>query len=776
MLTDELPEEAEATEEPQNSEILDDNTDDQMVDLSAYEDIISLLNITTKGRHISLLNPEERVQVEHYMNYVSTFRVPEGQVKCLSTNPSCLKLTTTYPTNKVLESKNYEDFVYVRSLMGYMCGKYFVKEIPSRAIILPSQRLGYYTHLLQEREDDGLDSNETSDESYIKTLSVLKEAVHNSIEEDPNFVQALSPFITRAKDARRLNDADLDIKPPVQDESDPNNEESNVAEFSDKAERAPVKDVSVLAKEKNDYKRALDEYEQQRASAQSGLKKILSKKAEYELILKRPRPKSKEELDAEANAATRRMIQIDFMVEKPIEDELPHPESNKYLGEYFKLKPVLKVCAKCGDSNHSDHKCSFESVLDGSKKFKSDPSKYEGCDWFTPDADSLAAKGVNNLLKCMYLYCRDRESHVVATCPAMHGRCGTCHTRGHDNEVIEALDELDGSTVKITVNCPIVQTRLMQIEGNTGKVFGATWRNLQEVFEQFANQGEFTKYRFSQPVAGWYPVRSEKDGRILKAIGYKWLSRLSAEKSVGLLSGFSLNCQALQGPPFLTFTDSEWELITRRRDAKRSADKIDKLESKKMKTSRQSSPSVQSAAKVPRQTIAPNATFPIPPVDYSRPPPVTYATALSTPSTPQPKNRPQAARGSKNLSPRTRYRSNRPSHNTPASQQTPTPSGSSHRSPSTGYAFHQQRLKATAKNAKAFYLDFTEADTYFPPKSSGKANTAKPYRSAFPPHEYANWNKKHDNAAKSSSSVSTKNPEPPKKKPSANDFTFEDLK
>ena len=123
MLTDELPEEAEATEEPQNSEILDDNTDDQMVDLSAYEDIISLLNITTKGRHISLLNPEERVQVEHYMNYVSTFRVPEGQVKCLSTNPSCLKLTTTYPTNKVLESKNYEDFVYISICQEYSLNK-----------------------------------------------------------------------------------------------------------------------------------------------------------------------------------------------------------------------------------------------------------------------------------------------------------------------------------------------------------------------------------------------------------------------------------------------------------------------------------------------------------------------------------------------------------------------------------------------------------------------------------------------------------------------------
>ena len=294
MATDQQPEEAEATEASQNSEVLEDNTDDQMIDMSAFEDIISLLHITTNGRYIALSNPDERVQIEHYMNYISTFRVPEGHVKCLSSNPSCLKLTTTYPTNRVLESKNYEDFVYVRSLMGYMCGKYFVKEIPSRTIILPSQRLGYYNHLLQEREDDGLNSNETSDESYLKTLSVLKEAVHNSIEEDPDFVQGLSPFITRAKDARRLNDADLDIKPLVQDESDPNNEASNVAEFSneveptvhsettgnmDEAERAPVKDVSILAREKNEYKRALDEYNQQRASAQTGLKKALSEKA-----------------------------------------------------------------------------------------------------------------------------------------------------------------------------------------------------------------------------------------------------------------------------------------------------------------------------------------------------------------------------------------------------------------------------------------------------------------------------------------------------------------
>ena len=199
-----------------------------------------------------------------------------------------------------------------------------------------------------------------------------------------------------------------------------------------------------------------------------------------------------------------------------------------------------------------------------------------------------------------------------------------------------------------------------------------------------------------------------------------------------------------------------------------------------MKTSNLTNPSVHGAAKVPRQTLTPNATFPIPPVDYSRPPPMSYAKASASPATPQLPQRPQtamAARGNRHQSPRTRYRSNRPSHKTLASQQTPTPSGSSHRPPSAGHTVHQQRLRATAKNAKAFYLDFTEANKFFPQGASGETKTSRPYRPAYPHREYMNWDEEHKNAAKSSSSVSAKNSEPSRKKPGASDdFTFEDLK
>ena len=788
-------EETEATEETsQKPQVADD---DEMVDSTIYNDLITSLNIISNGRHIAIQNPDLRVRIEHFLNYISSITVPEGHVKCLTTKPSCMKLTPTHPTSRVLESKRFEDFVYVRSQMGYMCGKYFVIEIPSRTIILPSQRLGYYDHLLEEREEDGHNPEETISESYLGTLYVLKKAVQTSIDEDPDFTQGLSPFIERAKEAQRqYNDSllvDIDIKPLAPEESDQNAEVANVANTPNEAEsivqpvtsrnmteaeRAPVKDVSVLGRDKNDYKRALDEYNQQRASAQAGLKKALSAKAEFEAILKRPQPKSKEELEAEAEAAADRMVLIDFMVERPVEDEIPQLESNQYLSEYLKLTPVLRVCAKCGNSDHSNHRCSFESALDGNKRNKTDPSKYEGCDWFTPDADSLAAQGVHGLLTCMYPYCRDRESHVVATCPAMHGRCATCRTRGHDNKVVETLNSLDGSTIK-TVNCPVVQQQLLQIEGNQGKVEGATWRNLQEKFEQLANYGEFTRYRFAQPMAGWFPVYSEKDGRVLKAIGYRWLMRVSADKSVMLLSRFSESCQTLiGGPPFKTFTDSEWELINRRRDAKRSADKIDKLEAKKMKTSNHMNPSVQGAAKVPRQTLASNATFSIPPVDYSQPPPKkSYAMASAGPAVPQPQQRPQpasAARGSRHQSPRTRYRSNRPPHKAPTSQPTPSTSGSTYRPPSAGHTVHQQRLRVTAKNAKAFHFDCTEANKYFP---QGAAANPRPYRPAYHPREYANWDKECRDAAKSNSAVSTKDSEPSKPKPSTSkNFTFEDLR
>ena len=184
MASDHQQEETEATEEAsQSAELLEEPEDDDMVDSSIYNDIITSLNIVSNGRHVALQNPDVRVRIEHFFNYLSSLRVPEGHVKCLTIKPSCIKLTQVHPNNKVFESKHFDDFVYVRSLMGYMCGKYFVIEIPSRTIILPSQRLGYYDHLLAEREDDGHNPNETINETYLSTLSVLKKAVQASIEE-----------------------------------------------------------------------------------------------------------------------------------------------------------------------------------------------------------------------------------------------------------------------------------------------------------------------------------------------------------------------------------------------------------------------------------------------------------------------------------------------------------------------------------------------------------------------------------------------------------------
>ena len=462
MLPAPKPEETAATDAVSpNYEVQEEDVNSNMDDISVFDDLIKALDIIIEGRHITLGNPDKQVPIEHFMNFLQKHQAPEGLVKCLNILPTCVRLMTVYQTNRCLKTKRFEDFIYVRSSMGYMTGKYFVQEIPSWKI-LPSQREGYYNHLLEEREEDGTDPNKAADESYLKILSVLKDAVSTWIEEDPKGEEGLLPFLKRAKESRKLHDnnllSDLDLNPLTPDESGQEIETAKVVETSEAAEqmvpsenpsetdaveRAPAKNSPLLVGEKIEHNRAVDEYERQMSFARAELKRVIYQKAKYEGILRKPRPKSRLELEEEAEEATRLMARINFMVEKPIEDEIPHPDSIKYTSEYLKLNPVLNVCAKCGDSSHTNHKCSFETILDGSKRGKASPSKYEGYEWFKPDEDSLAAQGVDGLLTCMYPYCRDRETHVVATCPYLHGRCATCRTRGHDDKIDQTID-LDG--------------------------------------------------------------------------------------------------------------------------------------------------------------------------------------------------------------------------------------------------------------------------------------------------------------------------------------------
>ena len=79
MASDHQQEETEATEEAsQSAELLEEPEDDDMVDSSIYNDIISSLNIVSNGRHVALQNPDVRVRIEHFFNYLSSLRVPEA--------------------------------------------------------------------------------------------------------------------------------------------------------------------------------------------------------------------------------------------------------------------------------------------------------------------------------------------------------------------------------------------------------------------------------------------------------------------------------------------------------------------------------------------------------------------------------------------------------------------------------------------------------------------------------------------------------------------------
>ena len=605
-----------------------------------YTQLFDKLAIETSGRFIDLGSPDHIVNAMHFTNLVQRYEVAPGAVRVLNTGPKGIQLHTIYQGDRCLKLKRFEDFTYVRTMLGYMVDLNFINEIPP-SLIYPKHRDGFWQHITTEREEDGVNPLFHADEQYHQNLAFLRKAVSVWMEDDPKGVRAFEPYLQMVKRAKLPDESQqTSAEQSVNVESNPNNGEDNEMEevlASNEAEQTnseipseesathPEAIRPLSASERAAHERALFEHAQSISNAREKLAELNVCRKELEGLIISPPPKSREECEKEAFEASDSAVRISIMVDMPYEDDNPHPESVQFRHELLKLNPKLNFCAKCGDINHASQRCFVETAKDANNKGKTDFSKYEKSAWSYPNVDSVAAQGEEGSPACLYPFCRDRDSHVIAACPYLHKRCAICRTRGHDDifeQVRDCFSDDGVSYTKVLVNCPLY-AQTLQAQGHpdfTGRylIVTKTWKDLQTAFEKYACHGAFTKYRFSQPSAGWYPITSEKEARIVKAIGYRWLNRISAEQSINLLLGIGKSCREVLGLPFQSFTDKEWEMIFFRREAKRSSDKS---LSKKPKTANNAVE--HTAPKLPRQAPQAPASLPGPST-----PTQTYASAM----------------------------------------------------------------------------------------------------------------------------------------------------
>ena len=208
------------------------------------------------------------------------------------------------------------------------------------------------------------------------------------------------------------------------------------------------------------------------------------------------------------------------------------------------------------------------------------------------------------MLSCAYRYCRDNGTHSTTVCPDLHQRCAACRVRGHDNLIIkiEGKRDLEGRAILYETHCPTVKSHWVEKEKLTEwEVACPSYPDLQREFEKQAPLGIFTKYRFNDAGAGWYPATTEKDIRIIRALGYRSLETTTAEESVALLSAIHDLCkQAFAGTNNLSFEgfpDEKWTIIHKRREDKRS---LKREESKLNKAAKKAETAAAKNARLPR--------------------------------------------------------------------------------------------------------------------------------------------------------------------------------
>ena len=783
---------------------------------SVYDDLLESLELDIDGRFFNIAKPEATVLTVHFGNLMFRHETEVvGQVKVLNTLPCDIAKAIKHvrQNDKVLKTKKFKDFIYVQDLKGYLVpGWYMVREIPSMKVLLQN-RDQYEEHLLGEREADALDPN--VDETYRITLGILKDAVEMWKNSTEGQHSDLSPYLQKAKahakavydrvqeektltDQARADSSAISVNCAesvsehasesainadeggsadiIMVEADPPSHLEALAQLAAPTEESVAKFAkqtlarkSYTAQSAQLQPNSVDEQFHHDSMVESAKRKnaeVDKKIADLKRFIKEyegkkvPIPKSREDLEREELETTRHASTISFMVDRPYEDTpTPHPESLKYASEFLKLKPDLGVCAKCGECDHSSHRCAFETSAEG-KNAKAVPSQYE--DLITPHKDSLAARGFRGLIRCIYPYCETPDTHRIEACNSLHERCETCRTRGHNNFVQEDID-LDGKTSYIS-NCPV---RRQELAKDGSEVNGPDWTTLQFDFERFANFGTFTKYRKSNPLAGWFPAYSEKDGKIIRAIGYTWLCQSAPVEAFALLTSMSKSMQKMFGCPFQPYSDDDWTLIHRRRMAKRP--KKPEAPPRPVKQG----PEVETVGDHPSMgaPLAPKqqkvsfqgppppkpAVVPSDPPSYAgavaqlRVPPQTHSSSsVTSGDNKKVTNRQKRRQWLKQKQNQKQKKTSGPAAKSGKAQTEPTPGTSG----SMTYSQQRQQVASSVLNIGqvqnhpgAFHLQ-PPANPVIPPghcqTPDGKIIPYKPYIPAYPRKQYIKWNKNHD--------------------------------
>ena len=576
-----------------------------------YRELIFKLDIRVDNRFITITNPNLALSQQEIRDF-------RRLVRCIKIKPRGIKVLSELPANiQPISIVNFEgeafvypkmwfsDFSYVRKNRAYWVtpkGKngsarrangYLIEEIPTENV-LPEDRRGFHLHLVNERADDVNNAEDTSEEEKLR-LTQLRNNVELWINREPQTKQSLSCFLLHTY-SQTIEDKD-----PSASSKDNEQSQSMDLEEDDQMQSLinslpPPRDVPPPRDE--EIENILDSGNNPADSGNSS-----------ESIVALSSPCSSTFMTEEEAIMESK---ISFMVDNPLEDEYSSPEGKKFASEFLKIKPDLKACERCGDNLHTVQNCIVQSAND-----RDETSKYKNFAWFAPKEGSLAATGGSKMLSCAYLYCRNNSTHTTMVCPDLHQRCATCKVRGHDNIClkVEGKKGPEGRAILYETNCPVIKNHYTKTEKicSEWEITCPSYQELQEEFERQAPLGIFTRYRFNDAGAGWYPAMTEKDIKVIRALGYRSLERTTAEESVALLSSIhNLLSGVFVGTgniSFESFPDEKWTIIHQRRDAKRS---LKKEESKQNKAAKKAENTAARNARLPRDNSPGSFVFGLP--------------------------------------------------------------------------------------------------------------------------------------------------------------------
>ena len=456
-----------------------------------------------------------------------------------------------------------DDLVYVRHHVAYWYTKgdtksgdgWLIPEIPPH-LITPLYREGFLTHMREERAEDENTSEKATPESRSRLQNSYSN-VETWIQEDPEGRAGTLPIFIASR-ALKVEMIPAPISSDANDEEmldfddiDPFGSKTS-SEAAESRIESPVQPQSVIQTSQS---------QPPVSTAPQGSLAQRSPSASIDSSATTAPPNA---LDPKA---------LEFLIDNPFKCEGYLQEAKDMESECLKLKPNLSV-AECDGSSKSSRTLSSSSSQSSSET-----------QWYTPKDESLAAKKTYTFM-CPYPYCRNSTYHLLITCEALHQRCAKCHCRGHDDQVAE----IEGRSGIYDAQCPVVADA--NNEGTTPTVFSPRWQELLDMFENFASQGVLTRYRFHSAGAGFYPAKAEGDLEIIKAIGYKWLLRLGAERALILLGSIHRLCYGAFGEESLRYseqTDDTWTTVFQQRDTKRTH-KRDSKDANLAKIARQQSP------------------------------------------------------------------------------------------------------------------------------------------------------------------------------------------